>query len=143
MRDSGGSRKMRAGPFFEEGFTLIELMIVISIIAILLGIAAIRYDRVIIRSRETVLKQDLRSMREAIDSYTVDKEAAPQALDDLVTAHYLHSVPVDPITQQTDWVPHFSDYALTPDQAAGVGIDDVHSKSEAPSSDGTTTYNLW
>jgi general secretion pathway protein G len=117
-------------------------MIVIAIIIILLGIAAGRYDKMVLRAREATLKHDLQVMRTAIDSYTIDKEAAPQSLDDLVQAQYLHGIPVDQITRQRDWVPHFSDVSLTPDQAAGTGIDDVHSKSEDISSDGTP-YNQW
>jgi len=81
----------------QGGFTLIELLIVISIILILVGIAAANYQRAVMRSREAVLHQDLVEMRKAIDNYTLDKQAAPQSLDDLVP-QYLHVLPVDPIT---------------------------------------------
>src|SRR2546427_13059721 len=80
------------------GFTLIELMIVISIIMILVGIAAVQYQRSVHRAREATLKQDLQAMRQSIDNYTLDKQAAPQSLDDLAHAGYLRTVPNDPIT---------------------------------------------
>src|SRR6266478_4106707 len=88
----------------ERGFTLIELMIVMAIILILIGIAAGNYTRSVLRAREAVLKQDLQEMRKAIDNFTMDKQAAPQSLDDLVP-QYLHVIPVDPITNAKDWVP--------------------------------------
>src|SRR4030088_2979206 len=77
------------------GFTLIELMIVITIIFILIGIAAGRYDRSVVRAREATLRQDLQVMRQAIDNYTLDKQAAPQSVDALQQAGYLRSVPLD------------------------------------------------
>lgn len=124
-----------------QGFTLIELMIVISIILVLIGMAAGMYQRSILHAREAVLKKDLQTMREAIDSYTLDKEQAPQALEDLVQGGYLRQIPIDPITQQADWVPHVSDTVLSAGQT-GTGIDDVHAGTEQVSSDGTP-YNSW
>jgi general secretion pathway protein G len=128
-------------PSSKRGFTIIELMIVMLIISILIGIAAISYDRTVVRARETVLKQDLSTMRQAIDNYTLDKQQAPQSLDDLVDAHYLREVPVDPISRQKDWVTHFGDTVLSPEQS-GSGIDDVHSASDQIGSDGRP-YNAW
>src|SRR5271167_2946299 len=89
----------------DPGFTLIELMIVITIIFILIGIAAARYDQSVQRAKEATLKTDLTVMRQAIDNYTLDKEAAPQSLDDLVNpqAPYLREVPMDPMTRAKDW----------------------------------------
>jgi general secretion pathway protein G len=130
-----------ATPARQRGFTIIELMIVISIILILIGMAAGMYDRSIQHAREATLKQDLQVMRNAIDNYTMDKQQAPQSLDELVDAHYMREVPVDPVTRQKDWVPHFSDSVLSPDQS-GSGIDDVHAGSEQIGSDGTP-YNTW
>ncbi len=124
-----------------RGFTLIEMMIVISIILILVGIAAGMYQSAIRRARESVLKTDLQTMRTAIDNYTMDKLQAPQELQDLVDGHYLRDLPIDPFTQQRDWVAHFGDTIITPEQT-GVGVDDVHSNSDQIGSDGTP-YNTW
>jgi general secretion pathway protein G len=125
----------------QGGFTIIELMIVLAIIVILVGMAAGIYTKTIQHARESVLKKDLQTMREAIDNYTMDKQQAPQSLQDLVDAHYLRQVPMDPISQQNDWVLHYGDAVLTPDQS-GTGVDDVHSGSEQVGSDGTS-YNTW
>src|SRR5215468_8746604 len=124
-----------------RGFTLIELLIVISIILILVGMAATNYRRTVIRANETVLKQDLVEMRKAIDNYTLDKQAAPQSLDELVP-DYLRSIPKDPITLTTDWVPDVESVVLTPDQA-GTGITNVHSASDRVSPFESTAYNTW
>jgi general secretion pathway protein G len=124
------------------GFTLLELMVVIAIIIILLGLAAGRYQRSIQRSKEAVLHQDLRVMRDAIQQFTLDKEAAPQSLDDLVSAGYLRQVPTDPITQQRDWVPVTEDILLSPEQT-NVGISDVHSASNETSPFENTAYSTW
>jgi general secretion pathway protein G len=135
-------RRRRVGP--GAGFTLIELMIVITIIFILIGIAAMRYDRSVQRAREAVLKSDLQVMRQAIDNYTLDKEAAPQSLDDLVNpqAPYLREVPVDPMTRGKDWHVDYGDFVLSPDQTNN-GIVDVHSSSTQVSSIEGTPYNTW
>lgn len=126
----------------DAGFTLLELMIVISIILILIGMAAQRYDKAVERSREAVLKHDLQVMREAIDNYTLDKQAAPQSLDDLQQAGYLREVPVDPITRAKDWVPQFDNVVMSPDQVT-TGIVDVHSNSDRTSQFEGTPYNTW
>jgi general secretion pathway protein G len=89
------------------GFTLIELMVVVAIIVILAGIAAGRYERSLQIAREAVLKQDLQTMRNAIQQYTLDKQAAPQSLSDLVSAGYLREIPVDPTTRGHDWHTRF------------------------------------
>ena len=123
------------------GFTVIELMIVMAIIVILIGMAAIHYDKVILHANEAVLKTDLRTIRDAIDNYTLDKQAAPQSVDDLQQAGYLRSVPVDPITHAKDWVPEFDSVVLSPDQTT-TGMVNVHSNSSKPSSEGTP-YNEW
>jgi len=124
-----------------RGFTLLELMIVISIILILVGMAAGIYTRTVQHARESVLKKDLQTMREAIDNYTLDKQQAPQSLQDLVDAGYLRQVPVDPVNRQNDWVPHYGDMVLSTDQTS-TGIDDVHSGSDQVSSNGTA-YSTW
>jgi general secretion pathway protein G len=125
----------------QRGFTLIEMMIVIAIIVILIGMAAGIYTKTVQHAREAVLKKDLQTMREAIDNYTLDKQQAPQSLQDLVDARYLRQVPLDPIDQQEDWVLHYGDAVLSPDQTS-TGVDDVHSGSDQMGSDGTA-YNTW
>ena len=125
----------------ERGFTLIELLVVISIILILVGIAVGAYNRALLRSRETVLHDDLKTMRSAIDHYTMDKEAAPQSLDDLAP-DYIRAIPVDPITNAKDWVPKVESVVLTPEQA-GSGITDVKSASDKVSPIENTAYNSW
>ena len=124
-----------------RGFTLIEMMIVLMIISILIGMAAVIYDRTVKHSREAVLKLDLQTMRQAIDNYTLDKQQAPQSLEDLVEAHYLREIPVDPVCNQKDWVTHVGDTVLSPDQTS-TGVDDVHSGCEQNALDGTS-YTTW
>jgi general secretion pathway protein G len=141
---SGGLMSGRRHRQGSAGFTLIELMIVITIIFILVGIAAARYDRSVQRAKEATLKTDLQVMRQAIDNYTLDKEAAPQSLEDLVNpqAPYLREVPVDPMTRGKDWHLDFGDLVLSPDQTNN-GIVDVHSNSPLTSSIEGTAYNTW
>lgn len=140
--ENGAARRKRAKRLANGGFTLIELMIVIFIVLILLGMAAGRYDMTIQRSREAVLKHDLQVLREAIDNFTLDKLAAPQSLEDLHQAGYLREVPMDPMTQATDWDPVFDNVVLSPDQVV-TGIVDVHSHSPLTSRFDGTAYNTW
>ena len=127
----------------QGGFTLIELMIVMVIIGILAAIAIPAYTNNIRSAREAVLREDLHTMRTAIDSYTVDKQKAPQSLDDLVQAGYLKSLPVDPFTHRSDtWQPAQSDTLNSVDQTDAGGVDDVHSGSQDKSTDGTL-YSSW
>src|SRR5258706_2188332 len=99
IRSGGQSLRKRWGRLFESGFTLIELMIVITIILILIGIAVGRYDKSVQKANEAVLKNNLQTIRTSIDNYTLDKQAAPQSIDDLVQAGYLRSVPAGPLTR--------------------------------------------
>jgi general secretion pathway protein G len=117
---------------------------VITIIFILIGIAAARYDISVQRAKEATLKTDLAVMRQAIDNYTLDKEAAPQSLDDLANpqAPYLREVPTDPMTHQKDWHTDYGDLVMSPDQTNN-GIVDVHSSSTAVSRTDGTAYNTW
>lgn len=125
-----------------SGFTLVELMVVMLIISILLAIAVPSYITAIRSAREAALRQDLHTMRDAIEQYTEDKEAAPQSLDDLVQAGYLKALPVDPMTHRSDtWVPDQSDTYSSIDQSQ-TGIDNVHSGSDLVGSDGTP-YSQW
>ena len=142
-----GGRKWRCaqnsrGAGRNLGFTLIELMIVVAIILILVGIAALKYHNVVAHSREAVLRTDLRTIRDAIDNFTLDKQAAPQSVDDLQQAGYLRAVPVDPMTQAKDWVPQFDSVVLSPEQTT-TGMVDVHSNSNKASPFDGTPYNEW
>lgn len=121
---------------------MLELMVVIAIILVLLGMAAVKYQQSILHARETALKHDLVEMRIAIENYTLDKEVAPQSLDELVSAHYLREIPKDPITQQRDWRPEFENVLLSPEQS-GTGISDVHSSSDQVSPFEHTPYSSW
>jgi general secretion pathway protein G len=125
-----------------EGFTLIELIIVMAVIAILASIAIPRYLASVKSAKEAVLKEDLHVMRDAIDSYTMDKGKAPQSLDDLVQAGYLKAIPTDPMTHSNDsWVTQTDDTLESIDQSE-PGINDVHSGSQETSTNGEM-YSTW
>src|SRR5262249_41903923 len=130
--------------FLLSGFTLIELMIVIAIISILLGIAAGAYRRSVVHAKEATLKSDLTVMRQAIDHYTLDKEAAPQWLEDLLNpqSQYMRESPVDPMTNAKDWHLDYGDTVMTPDQT-NTGIVDVHSNYDKTSPIDGSAYNSW
>lgn len=126
----------------EAGFTLMELMIVMMIIGILTTLAIPSFKAAIKSAQEAVLKEDLRVMRSAIDSYTMDKQKAPQSLDDLVQEGYLKAIPEDPMTKARDtWNTDTSDALHSLDQT-DPGIDDVHSGSQETGSDGQP-YSTW
>ncbi|MFZ0418889.1 MAG: prepilin-type N-terminal cleavage/methylation domain-containing protein [Candidatus Sulfotelmatobacter sp.] len=132
------SRLKRRG---SSGFTLLEMMIVISIMVILMSIALPIYNQSVVRSREAVMRQDLFELRSLISQYTLDKQKAPQGLDDLVTAGYIKVVPKDPMTNEANWEVVQEDVLLAVDQQ-DPGISDVHSASSATGSDGTA-YSTW
>jgi len=126
----------------QRGFTLIELMVVISIIVILLALAIPNYSSSILHAKETALREDLYTLRSVIDQYTLDKQKAPQSLQDVVDAGYLKQLPRDPFTNSREtWVPVTDDSLMSPDQTQ-PGIMDVHSSSEQVSSEGTA-YSTW
>lgn len=124
------------------GFTLIEMMIVVSLILILVSIAVPLYNQSILRARESVLRQDLFTLRSVISQYTLDKQRAPQSLEDLVQAGYIKFIPNDPFTGRNDtWQLEQEDVMLAVDQQQ-PGITDVHSGANQTASDGTT-YTAW
>jgi general secretion pathway protein G len=124
------------------GYTLIELIIVMAIISVLLAVAVPLYTKSIQRTKETLLKQNLFTLRNVIDEYTFDKKAAPQSLDDLVREGYLRAVPIDPITSSDrTWRIRMED-ALTSVDQTQPGIFDVHSGSDLRSLEGTA-YSEW
>jgi len=126
-----------------SGFTLIEIMIVMTIISILVSVAVPMYQKSILRAKESLLRNNLFTMRQVIDEYTVDKQKAPQSLDDLVREGYLREVPLDPITGRNDtWQPVMED-ALTAVDQSQPGLWDVHSGSDKTSPLDGTPYADW
>lgn len=140
LRATGERRRRRSS----AGFTLLELMIVISILLILVAIAVPQYQRSLEQAHEAVLRQDLFDLRKLISEYTLDKQKAPQSLDDLVQAGYLKQIPKDPMTGEADWTTHTMDEntEVTPDEQDQGGIDDVHSSSTKVGLNGAA-YNTW
>jgi general secretion pathway protein G len=126
----------------QRGFTLIELMIVISIILILISTAVPIYQQSIIRAREAVLAQNLFTLRSVIDQYTMDKQKAPQSLDDIVQAGYLKLIPIDPFTNSRDtWQVEQEDILESVDQTQ-PGITNVHSGAPGTGTNGVP-YSEW
>lgn len=125
-------------PAARAGFTLIELLVVLAIIATLITIALPKYLHSVERSREAVLRQDLRVMRTAIDQYLADTGRYPETLDDLVRSRYLRSLPEDPETgAATSWIS-----VAPPEGVARTGVYDVRSGAVGISLDGTA-YAQW
>jgi general secretion pathway protein G len=126
-----GQRRQR------RGFTLIELMVVLAIVALLLSVATMRYFSSLDKARETALKQDLYTMREAIQKYNADKGRYPETLDALVADRYLRNVPVDPVTDSAaTWV------VVPPKGEDAKGVGDVFSGAQGTAQDGTA-YASW
>jgi len=131
----------RPGTRRSAGFTLLEMMIVMIVIGILMSIALPIYTTSLLKSREAVLRQDLFTLRSLISQYTLDKQKAPQALDDLIQGGYLKVIPKDPMTNEPNWEVVQEDILLTVDQQ-DPGISDVHSASSGTATDGTA-YSSW
>ena len=132
---------IRTGKARRRGFTIIELMIVMTIISILVAVAVPIYTMSVTRAKESVLKQNLFTLRTVIDEYTYDKAKAPQSLQDLVSEGYLRQIPFDPMTGQADWQPVMEDAVQSVNQTE-PGIFDVRSKSDKKSLEGTS-YSEW
>ena len=136
---------MQSGKFkasLKRGYTLLELIIVMAIISVLLAVAVPFYTKAIARTKESLLRQNLFTMRTVIDEYTFDKKAAPQRLEDLVEAGYLRAVPIDPITgSDRTWRIIMEDAITSVDQTQ-PGIYEVHSGSDLRSLEGTL-YSEW
>jgi general secretion pathway protein G len=122
------------------GFTLLELMIVITVIVILAAIVLPQFQKTILASREAVLREDLSKLRMLIDQYASDKQKLPQNLEELVAAGYIRDVPKDPITGNADWALDIGEDTNLPD--GGQGLLNVHSSSPDTASDGTL-YSSW
>ena len=119
------------------GFTLIELLVVFAIIALLVSIVAPRYFNSVEKSKETVLKQDLSTMRDALDKFYGDTGKYPDALEDLVSKKYLRKLPVDPMTDSAEtWT------IVPPEDTEKGGVFDIHSGAPSNARDGTP-YSSW
>jgi len=139
-KSAQGLRLPTAHRPLHTGFTLLELMIVITIIIILAAIVLPQYQKTILATREAVLRDDLHKLRTLIDQYATDKQKLPQSLEDLVSEGYMRELPKDPMTGQADWTVTTGE---DPNSGKGEqGVTDVHSASPDTSSEGTP-YSEW
>jgi general secretion pathway protein G len=124
-----------------RGFTLLEMMVVITILLILLAIAVPLYSQSMNHARETNLRQNLDTLNRVIVQYTLDKKKAPQSLSDLVQSGYIEAIPDDITGRNDTWVPEQDDSVMSPEQT-DPGVSGVHSGSDHVASNGTT-YSSW
>jgi general secretion pathway protein G len=143
QRQRGSShRRVRLGwRAAQAGFTLLELMVVITVMMILIAVAVPAYNQHIIQARESVLRSNLQELDKVIQQYTLDKGQAPQSLEDLVTANYLREIPKDPMTGTADWDTDQEDPTAAADPQQ-PGIAGVHSHATGTALDGTA-YSTW
>jgi general secretion pathway protein G len=128
--------------FIKRGFTLVELMVVMAIIALLMAVALPRYFKHLESSRETILKQDLAVMRDAIDKYHGDRGRYPNSLDELVSARYLRALPVDPITERSDTWQAIAPSANEAGESEAGELYDIKSGAPGTARDGSA-YAEW
>ncbi|MGB8510898.1 MAG: type II secretion system protein [Pyrinomonadaceae bacterium] len=121
-----------------RGFTLLELMIVISVIIVLAMIAIAHYSQTVQAAKEATLRADLHDMRRMIDQYAADKAKQPESLESLVQAGYIQEMPLDPMTGAADWTTESGDNP----SGTGSGITNIHSSSGDTAADGTR-YSDW
>ncbi len=139
---NGKRQSLTRRRFFRRGFTLVEIIIVLTIISILMSIAVPLYQKAILRTRESVLRNNLFTLRTVIDEYTYDKQKGPQGLQDLVSEGYLRQIPEDPITGSNQTWKTIMEDALTSVNQTEPGIFDVRSGSDKTSLEGTP-YAEW
>ena len=128
--------------FQQRGFTLIELMVVMAIISLLLFFAVPVYEKSIMRSKEAVLHHNLEAIRNMIDEYTIDKQKAPDSLEDLVSEGYLRQIPQDPMTNSNQTWKTVMEETAVAGSTGSPGLFDVHSGSDRKALDGTS-YADW
>ncbi|HLG15050.1 MAG TPA: prepilin-type N-terminal cleavage/methylation domain-containing protein [Blastocatellia bacterium] len=117
-----------------DGFTLLELVMVMTIIVVIAAIAVTSYQNIHQKAKEEILKQNLRELRKKIDEYAADKERLPSSLDDLATAGYIREVPIDPVTGEADWVMEMGEDTVA--REGGQGVVDVRSNAAGAGRDG-------
>jgi general secretion pathway protein G len=140
LRDPKGERRLAVAPLAQGGFTLIEIMVVMTIVGILLTIAQPSYRNQILKAREAALKKDLFVVRDVIDQFAADQGRYPESLQELVDEKYLRALPVDPFTQSSETWIEVREEVTDSDEPAGVF--DLHSGSDLVALDGTT-FNEW
>jgi general secretion pathway protein G len=140
LRDPQGKSGLAVAPSAQRGFTLIEIMIVLSIVGILMTIAEPSYRNQIIKAREAALKKDLFVVRDVLDQFAADQGRYPDGLQELVDQKYLRGLPTDPFTHASDtWIEVREEISESQETA---GVFDLHSGSNLVASDGTA-YNTW